>query len=493
MRALILLSVLIVPSLASGQTAREPGRATLEAQDPATDPKAEYEKRKKEAEGDVDKLWKLVEWCEAYGMKNEMRSTLRSILKLEPENRKAHEALGHVEYDGKWHDSEKKLEEYKKKKLEAEAKATGKVIYKGELVDPADVPFLEKGMTKDASGKWVDLETQKKLAEGWVRQDLTWIPPAEAENIAKGLWKCGDKWLSAADADRYHEDVENWWIIPSERFVLYTTVPRKVADKALEQCERAYRELTRAFGKTPANAVPVILLRSRDQYGLFARGEAGNQTPEALGLSSVHGCFMAEALGAFVSAGGSMPGVAYWDDSSEKEKLFGPMYARHAAGQSFAEALDPSPKAVAKLLKGEAGSSYGENFWSEKQIPMWFRYGAAAYAERYLINTTVAAGGNPNETREWSVTNINNKGGLDPLDTIFKFGVAVDNTNSGKLINEAGLLVAFALDGKCVEVSAKLGALKDAIKNGKDIAKAGQALADEIKKNEAKLRAFAGL
>ena len=155
MRALILLSVLIVPSLASGQTAREPGRATLEAQDPATDPKAEYEKRKKEAEGDIDKLWKLVEWCEAYGMKNEMRSTLRSILKLEPENRKAHEALGHVEYDGKWHDSEKKLEEYKKKKLEAEAKATGKVIYKGELVDPADVPFLEKGMTKDASGKWV--------------------------------------------------------------------------------------------------------------------------------------------------------------------------------------------------------------------------------------------------------------------------------------------------------------------------------------------------
>jgi hypothetical protein len=124
---------------------------------------------------------------------------------------------------------------------------------------------------------------------------------------------------------------------------------------------------------------------------------------------------------------------------------------------------------------------------------MWFRYGAAAYAERYLPNTTVAAGGNPNESREWSVTNITNKGGLDPLDRIFKFEIDVDNPNSPKLINEAGLMVAFALDGKCVEVQAKLGALKDAIKNNKEIPKAAQALAEEIKKNEAKLRAFAAL
>jgi hypothetical protein len=42
-------------------------------------------------------------------------------------------------------------------------------------------------------------------------------------------------------------------------------------------------------------------------------------------------------------------------------------------------------------------------------------------------------------------------------------------------------------------VQAKLGALKAAIKSNKDIPKAAQALADEIKKNESKLRIWANL
>ena len=61
------------------------------------------------------------------------------------------------------------------------------------------------------------------------------------------------------------------------------------------------------------------------------------------------------------------------------------------------------------------------------------------------------------------------------------------------IINEAGLLVAFVLDGKCAEVIAKLGALKEALKTNKEVSKAGLALAEEIKKNEAKLRQFAQL
>ena len=462
-------------------------------QTPAADTKAEYEKRKKEAEGSVEKLWKLYEWCDAYALKNESRSTLRAILKLDEGDRKAHELLGHIEYEGKWYDNAKKVEEYKAKKLEADAKASGKVVYKGALVDPADVPFLQKGMIKDATGKWFDAETQKKMAEGWQLQDLTWIPPAEAENIAKGMWKCGAKWLSLDDANKYHSEVGRWWVIANERFILYSTCTRKVSELALENCERAYRELMRVYGTQPTQAVPVIVLNSIDQYGLFARGEAGTQQPEARGLSSAHGAFMAEAYVEFLGTGQTLPGVAYWDGSSDAGNRFGEMFVRHAAAQSFAEALDQSPKAVAKLTKGEGAESYPEAFWAEKQIPAWFRYGAATYVERYFLDLTVAVGGNSAWRREWSVTNITGKGGLDPLDRIFKFEIDVDNPNSGKLINEAGLLVAFALDGKCVEVQAKLGALKDAIKNNKDISKAGLALAEEIKKNEAKLRTFAAL
>jgi hypothetical protein len=308
------------------------------------------------------------------------------------------------------------------------------------------------------------------------------------------LWKCGEKWLSLEDANRYHSEVGRWWIIANERFIIYSTCDRKHTELALEHCERAYRDLMRVFGKTPAQAVPVIVLNSTDQYGMFARAELGNQQPEVRGMSSAHGSFMAESYIEFLGSGQTLPGVAYWDASNEAGARFGEMFVRHAAGQSFAEALDPSPKAVAKLLKAEGINSFGEAFWNEKQIPAWFRYGAAVYAERYALDSTVAVGGNQAYRREWSVTNITNKGGLDPLDRIFKFEVSVDKLDAAmKLYNEAGLLVAFALDGKCAEVQAKLGALKEAIKTNKDISKAGLALAEEIKKNEAKLRTFAGL
>src|SRR5690349_4515038 len=152
MHAQILPLVMVATILQLPALAEPAARNELEpacAQDPAANPKAEYEKRKKEAEGSVEKLWKLYDWCEASGLKNESRSTLRSILKLDPDEKQAHELLGHVFFDGKWFDSDKKVDEYKKKQLEAEAKASGKVVYKGALVDPADVPFLEKGMTKD--------------------------------------------------------------------------------------------------------------------------------------------------------------------------------------------------------------------------------------------------------------------------------------------------------------------------------------------------------
>lgn len=490
----LLLTALVALSNPLRDAAPTPtGVVSAAAQDPKADNKAEYEKRRKEAEGDVAKLWKLHEWCDAYGMKNESRSVLRAIVKLDDGDRKAHELLGHVEFEGKWYETAKKLDEYKAKKLEADAKASGKAIYKGQLVDPADVPFLEKGMVKDAAGKWVDAETQKKIAEGWQLQDLVWIPPNEVENIGKGLWKCGDKWKTLEEADDWHSEVGRWWVIANERFILYSTCKRSLTETALSHCERAYRDLMRVYGKQPTQAVPVVLLNSLDQYNLFARGEAGNPQPEVRGLSSVHGAFMAEAFVQLAASGQTMPGVAYWDGTTPDGNAWGDLHVRHAAALSYGEAIDPSPKAIAKLQNGEGVNSYGDTFWAEKKLPQWIRYGAAAYAERYAADPTVAAGGDPYHRRPWSVSNIQNKGGLDPLDRVFKFEIDVDNPNSGKLINQAGLMLAFALDGKCAEVSTKLGALKDAIRNNKDIPAAATALAEEIKKNEAKLRTFAGL
>lgn len=454
------------------------------------DRKAEFEKRLAAAEGSKDKLWKLYEWCDASGMEKDGRNVLRKIVKLDDADRRAHELLGEVEYDGKWFPNEKKVEEYKKKKLDEEAKKSGKVVYKGQLVDPADVPLLQKGLTKTEDGRWVDAEEQKKLAEGWVKQDFNWIAPAELANLEKNLWKCDDKWLAEADANKFHATLDKWWKIPSDHYVLFTTCDRALAMTARDECERAFREVNRVLGKTPTAPVAVLVLRSGAQYGEFA----GQRQTELRGFSSLHGASIAEIWPEPLAAGMTSAGFCYWDASNQKDNAFGPMFVRHAAAQSLIEALDPSPKTLGSIVSQKPEPALDKAWWDEKQLPQWLRYGACAYAERYMVDPSIKRGGDPNWMRKWSLDNIANKGGIDPLNTILTLPLTLDDASaSGKLINQAGLLVAFMLDGKCTPVVHAHQAFKDAFKSGKDLKPGLKALEEALRKNEAELRKFAGI
>jgi len=454
------------------------------------DRKAEYEKMREEAEGDAEKLWKLYDWCDAYGLSREGRSVLRAIVKLD-DSKKAHELLGEIFFDGKWFANERKVEDYKRKKLEEEAEAAGKVVYKGELVDAEDLPYLERGMVKTESGEWMRAEDYERQQQGWLRQDLEWVPPDEAENMEKGLYKCGDAWLSLDEANKYHSELGQWWRIPSDHFVVYSTCTREIAESAIWEAERIYSELVRIFGRAPDKQVMTLVLRSPEQYNQFATGSQ-TEPIEFSGFSSLHGAFFAEIWPEPYYNGFTGAGVAYWDTSNDAGYAFGRTFVRHAAGQSFIEALDPSPKAVAGMASGSASA---EEFWNEKQLPKWFRYGGAVYVERYFVDSSnPEEQGGPLAWRNWSITNIARAGGLDPLERVFDFELSLDDLpNSAKLMNEAGLLVAFVVDGGCKPVVAKHLALKDALKKGEGVEKASEALEKEILKNESELRKFAGL
>lgn len=89
--------------------------------------------------------------------------------------------------------------------------------------------------------------------------------------------------------------------------------------------------------------------------------------------------------------------------------------------------------------------------------------------------------------------NIANKGGLDPLKKVWGFEFGGDAQADAKLINECGLIIAFALDGGVASVDQKLAEVRASLKTGKNLEKALTGLEDELKKNEAKLREFAGL
>ncbi len=494
-----MLSILILCSASTVSVAQPSWRNALEPIVRVAQLDADYERRRKEAGDDLKKLWDLHSWCVEQKKDKEARATLRQIIKVEPNNQHANELLGYVQVDGKWFPSQKKADEYKRAQEDKQAQAQGLVDYKGKKVPAADVPFLEKGLVKDDSGKWVNADLQKKLKEGWVQQDLEWVSPQEKPEMEKGLWKCGDKWLSLDDADKYHADLEQWWRIPTPHFTLYTTCDRAVAlDSAKKHMELAYADATRAYGAEPKSPVIVVVLRDAKQYSNFAAGDKDAQRPpsESRGLSSIHYAYFADlgfdpADGEFMGAG-----VAYWDASTDAGNRFGVHAVRRALAESFAEALDPSPQATAKLKKALKTADV-EAFFEEKRLPQWYRHGVSTYVERYYIDKNVAAGENPNWARNWSVGSIASRGGLRPLKQVFDTEVTVEGADdSAKLLNELGLVIAFALDGGCAPVSEKNAAVQKALATSKDakpVEEAVAALQAAVIEHEGELRKFAGL
>ncbi len=472
--------------------------------------KEEYKKRRADAGKDVALLWMLVDWCETNRLDTERKSCLAAILKLDDKDARAHKLLGHVEYEGQWFDSEKKLEAHKKKlekdrekEAEKKAKELGWVRFDDRWVDPEDVPFLEKGWVKNELGEWLDPADVERLQQGWTRQDLEWVRPEEKAKADQGLWKCGEDWLSLADANAYHAELDRWWRIPGEHFDLYTTLSRENALKAQMQIEDTARDLERLFGIVPPTKPHVALLNSTDQYSLFAKGSEGARVPTDLrGFSSVHGAFFAELWVDVAAKRYLGAGVGYWNEKGPNGESFGKLFARHAAGQSFVEGLDPSRDVLAEWLgKEPLGQFPLEAFWEAKLIPAWLRYGAASYVERYYVDSFVAAGGDPNWARKWSVGNLQRRGGLGALERIFELPLNVDDPESSeKLISEAGLLVAFILDGGCAPVLEELAKVQEALraakrdpKTRKDFEKAIAGLQGQLVKNEPALKEFAGL
>ena len=106
----------------------------------------DYKSLLKAAGDDPEKLWALYEWTlEQDDRKKYRKRVLNKVIKVAPDHAEAHAALGHVQFEGKWYDSERALERYMSKI----AKERGLVKYDGKWVEPTDVPYLDKGWKKD--------------------------------------------------------------------------------------------------------------------------------------------------------------------------------------------------------------------------------------------------------------------------------------------------------------------------------------------------------
>ena len=494
----------IILSLVPATIVPEPVPTTAPSalQDEAVE--AEYEQKKTAAGDDVDKLAELARWCKENGLSANARSTWERILELDSEHVEAHEALRHHHYDGKWFKSYVELSRYRREEEKRMLEEEGLVRYKDGWAKPEEVAYLRMGWEKSDKGEWLKPGEAERLAkeaslreQGWVQQqDMTWVGPDEVANWEKGLWKVEDRWVPANEANAYHSQIGRWWTYPSDQFVTLSTLDWDTTRWAGWYADQVFKDCVRAYGLQPDEKPQLIVVNSVAQYNSFATGDQTAQRPpgEIDGTSSCHYSFFAEAW--FTVDEGGQPtyggaGTAYWDVGDPNLKAYGQHAVRHAAAQSYAEAIDPSWDTVSRAMEAEGGQLSTAAFWAEKKIPRWFRYGVASYVERYFADPNAD---NAWWAREWGLANLRAAGDLRSFDDVF--GMRLDPATpeaSGQLIHNAGLYVAFILDGQVAPVVQAHRAFKTALRSGQGLEEAITGLETALREHEGELREFAGI
>jgi len=461
---------------------------------------------------DVAKLLELAAACTSEGKEADARKVFKRVLELDAKNEAAHLGLRHQLYDGKWFESLTELAKYKREEA-ARMKLKGLVRFQDTWVPEADLPFLNMGWAKDAQGAWVQPAEAARAKEAAEREaagfkfradDNSWVAPADLDKWQALLWKCGDEWVDMAKANAYHATLEHTWELAGEHFLVSTTCDWEGGNLARWHAEKAYPELVRLFGVEPKSKPHFVVLNSLAQYNEVA----GNTPalPEADGFSSLHGAYFADL---YYDTSTKPPqyagcGVSYWDRKDAKAASWGPLWARFAAAQSFVEALDPSWIAISEDIAAAGASravgqpEFAPRFWAEKSIPRWLRYGAASYVERFMKDPDAGAGADPWKLRAGVFTELKKGGGLRRLDEVFAFKLDLkDIPGSARLYQEAGLIIAFLLDGAegNKELASKHAAFQAALKAGKkaDVAKAAEALEKALLKCDRDIRKFGGL
>jgi hypothetical protein len=316
--------------------------------------------------------------------------------------------------------------------------------------------------------------------------------------VQAGLWRVDGEWIDLKSANRRHAEIHSMWHIPAGQLLVHATADRAVALRAAAEMNRALADLRLVFGAEPAYLLPVAVLRDEEQYDRMAFGDPdGRRPPTHVGrLHVIHSAYFAESW--FEPVEGDYEfrgmGACYWDAYAPNGDLFGVHAARLAVGLSYAEALDPSPKAVRAAEEDGPALDYYASYQSEKKLPAWLRYGGAVYAERYFRDTTVGPEGDPWWTRQWSLDNLRQRGGLRPLPEVFAFPIDPDDRDGSiKLLIECGLLAAFLVDGGAPAVSEEHANFKRALASGRLHPNGLEALEQVLVAHEAELRAFAGL
>ncbi len=173
------------------------------------------EKYKKIDKKDPLDLLDLADWCKDHGLNREARRLYKRVLRIEPDNEEAHQALGHVQYKGKWVTREE-LKKLKARERAAEEEKTG-----GE----------EGSGSAGAAGSGDDKEGIKGAAEA--AKEMIRAHQAEAKALAKEM-------IDEIGLDKVACAISDHYILAGE-------VPQKQIVSLTVLCETVYWDLQRRF------------------------------------------------------------------------------------------------------------------------------------------------------------------------------------------------------------------------------------------------------
>jgi hypothetical protein len=410
---------------------------------------------------EIEKLHALADEFEAAKNRAAVKQVHLRVIELDTDNEVSRAALRHQFYDGRWFESFVELAKYKREEDERMAKE-GLVRWGDGWAPAEDLPYLGLGWVRGESGEWEDpvLAAEAKQVAAWQAagyqyraDDNSWIAPEDFEHWTNLLWKCGDEWVSLEKANEFHSELEQMWQIAGEHFITWTTCDWETGNLARWHADQTAAHMMRVFGTAPERKPHYVVLPNLDAYN-DAAGGVPAAFPDSEGYSSMQGSYFAD--GCF-DQGTDPPrylgcGVSYFDRTDEKLAEWGPLWIRWAAAQSYIDAIDPSWMAISPWVSTKGAGDprqYGIEFWAEKRIPRWLRYGAATYVERFIPDPLYP----PEADQVWDLrseafVDLKEAGGLRKLDEVFAFGLSLDDIpGSARLYQEAGLVVAFMMDG----------------------------------------------
>lgn len=446
---------------------------------------------------DADALWTLATRWRRDGATARAEVALAKLLRIRPDHAEARKAAGWYGGPLAWFRSREAVRRHMDGQEPEEAAHRGLTEYEGLWVHPDERRLASRGWVKDfGRGMWLSKQDLERFEKGFALQDLTWIEPELADRVDRGLWLVGGEWLELTEANARHARLSSPWRIPTGNLVLNTTLDRETTRLAAHQAERALADVRDVFGVQPVLPIEVAVLGREEQVDRFALGEPdGRRGPRHVGrVHTLGSAFLAEHW--FRRVDGELEhtaqGVGLWDPGIEHGAAYGVHSVRFATALSYVEALDPSPMTVRRALAKGVGDDFSENYYAEKRLPAWLRWGAAVYAERFFIDPDAnpGEGGNPDWPRVWSLENLNAVDGLNSLNELFAFELSDDRDSSRRLLISAGAAVAFLVRGESQSARAALRQFQVELRAGNLQREDLELLEEALRENEAALRRF---